>query len=608
MRWIRPPTCSTNGPARPYAPAPRTSPRRVWPRLSGLRPRGQAWAPRPPRHRPPLPFTWAVWPTGEYGVEDPPVANRRKNPMCANGLQTFTYHRDDPGPNLLAAAAAPAAAPGIARGPAFQPANLDHETVARYYINQLQGGGALPALATPDATAPTDSTDLKSIGSEGQPLTGTTTVKFYQRYHKIPIYGSLITVELDEPSHAFLAIHGALATPGALDSTARISPRQAEQVINQYGGTLTPMAAPPRLYYYFDPRPPTAWRLVYLAEDVAQRAAAIGPPDGTRPSALMDYVVDAHSGDFVAVLPRTQTSMAAAPRPLDPPPRLYSLFDGTANCWRLVYIAEDAASGAPTNATATGPVCYVVDARTNERVAALPPTQSYDDAWVPRLPAPTNGTAPILPPPAPAGPQVLEGYAVDGLGRQRPIRYFRDAAGQQRLDDQVRNVRTYDFSFRNYVADAAVLPGDWVGDPPDPWDPMAVSAHANAGAVADYFLTVLQRNGLDNQGGPYISSINCLWSAPGAPTAQEWANAIWHGGQMLYGQIRVDGSLRSYSVALDVVGHEITHGLTEQTARLEYQNQTGALNESYSDIFGVLIANYPHPDFAQWNWAIAAAM
>jgi Zn-dependent metalloprotease len=78
----------------------------------------------------------------------------------------------------------------------------------------------------------------------------------------------------------------------------------------------------------------------------------------------------------------------------------------------------------------------------------------------------------------------------------------------------------------------------------------------------------------------------------------------WVGTQMIYGQRMVNGALRSYALASDVVAHEITHGLTDRTARLEYQRETGALNESYSDILGVIIANRHRPSFDDWNWEV----
>jgi bacillolysin/neutral peptidase B len=64
----------------------------------------------------------------------------------------------------------------------------------------------------------------------------------------------------------------------------------------------------------------------------------------------------------------------------------------------------------------------------------------------------------------------------------------------------------------------------------------------------------------------------------------------------------------SLSVDLDVVGHEMFHGVTERTARLEYVAQSGALNESISDIFGVIIANFANPDPRTWNWLVGEGL
>ena len=86
------------------------------------------------------------------------------------------------------------------------------------------------------------------------------------------------------------------------------------------------------------------------------------------------------------------------------------------------------------------------------------------------------------------------------------------------------------------------------------------------------------------------------------PTGKEWHNAAWIGKQMVYGQKKAGRALRSYAAALDVVAHEICHGLTDRTARLQYQGMTGAMNESLSDIFGIIISNFDQPHIKKWNW------
>ncbi|USB33578.1 M4 family metallopeptidase [Paenibacillus sp. YPG26] len=134
-------------------------------------------------------------------------------------------------------------------------------------------------------------------------------------------------------------------------------------------------------------------------------------------------------------------------------------------------------------------------------------------------------------------------------------------------------------------------------------DRQAVDAHFNAGKVYDYYYTKLGRNSVDAQGSPIRSIVHIpdLWSATNQGGA--WDNAAWFGGYMLYG----DGSGSSrggfdcLSCGLDVVAHEITHGVNEKSANLEYQNQSGALNESFSDLFGALIeSNYDSADTKWW--------
>ena len=125
--------------------------------------------------------------------------------------------------------------------------------------------------------------------------------------------------------------------------------------------------------------------------------------------------------------------------------------------------------------------------------------------------------------------------------------------------------------------------------------------------MADFLTRVLLRDGLDNRGGAIISSINCVWENVNG--RKVWKNAAYWQGQMIYGQrcrndqsACPDDDLVSYAVASDIVAHELFHGVTEHTARLEYRGETGALNESYSDIFGIIVSNIDEPDVARWNW------
>jgi Zn-dependent metalloprotease len=99
------------------------------------------------------------------------------------------------------------------------------------------------------------------------------------------------------------------------------------------------------------------------------------------------------------------------------------------------------------------------------------------------------------------------------------------------------------------------------------------NAYTYSGLTYDYYFNEHGRDSFDNAGGTLISTAHyCEDDCPAFP------NAFWNGDQMVYG----DG----YASADDVVAHELTHAVTERTAGLLYYYQAGALNESFSDIFG----------------------
>lgn len=100
-----------------------------------------------------------------------------------------------------------------------------------------------------------------------------------------------------------------------------------------------------------------------------------------------------------------------------------------------------------------------------------------------------------------------------------------------------------------------------------------------AGHTYDYYKSELNRNSLDGQGMSLISSVHF---------GDHIDNAFWNGEQMLYGD--GDGILFSrFTASLDVVAHELTHGVVQFTANLEYLMEPGALNEHFADVFGILV-------------------
>ncbi|OEH93571.1 M4 family metallopeptidase [Bacillus solimangrovi] len=138
------------------------------------------------------------------------------------------------------------------------------------------------------------------------------------------------------------------------------------------------------------------------------------------------------------------------------------------------------------------------------------------------------------------------------------------------------------FDIRNQTSN---LPGEYVADRDNVFDDerqrAAVDAHYYAGEVFDYYYDTFGRVSYDNQGSDIISTVHY---------GNSFYNAIWNGNQMLYGD--GDGiTYTDFSSADDVVGHELTHAVIDSTADFGYQGQTGALNESFADVFGYFVDN-----------------
>lgn len=107
-------------------------------------------------------------------------------------------------------------------------------------------------------------------------------------------------------------------------------------------------------------------------------------------------------------------------------------------------------------------------------------------------------------------------------------------------------------------------------------DTSVQAAYDNTGTTYDFYHTNLARDSWDNAGGVLISSVHY---------DSNYGNAYWDGSQMVYGD--GDGvELGPLALALDVTAHELTHGVTQDTANLNYSGESGGLNEGFSDIMG----------------------
>jgi Zn-dependent metalloprotease len=145
------------------------------------------------------------------------------------------------------------------------------------------------------------------------------------------------------------------------------------------------------------------------------------------------------------------------------------------------------------------------------------------------------------------------------------------------------------------------LPGKLVrseGAPPSK-DIAVNEAYDGSGLTYDLYLNVYSRNSIDDRGMRLDSTVHYR---------REYDNAFWTGQQMVYGD--GDGDLfQRFTIAVDVIGHELTHGVTQFEAGLSYQDQPGALNESMSDVFGSLVKQYGRKETAdQADWLIGQGL
>jgi Zn-dependent metalloprotease len=130
-----------------------------------------------------------------------------------------------------------------------------------------------------------------------------------------------------------------------------------------------------------------------------------------------------------------------------------------------------------------------------------------------------------------------------------------------------------------------------------PVDDVSVNqAYDGFGLTCQLFWDVFHRDSIDNQGMPIHGMVHF---------GEAYDNAFWDGeGHMFFGD--GDGNLLTDTTkGLDVIGHELTHGVTQHEANLTYSNQSGALNESISDVFGSLVRQYHLAQSAvQADWLI----
>ncbi|MRG97873.1 M4 family metallopeptidase [Polyangium spumosum] len=175
------------------------------------------------------------------------------------------------------------------------------------------------------------------------------------------------------------------------------------------------------------------------------------------------------------------------------------------------------------------------------------------------------------------------------------------ASGRYYTEDLTRRVGT--FTYNNGTSTAYRI-----ADTDDVWNAtsqrVAIDAHFGAAMVFDYFKDVHGRNGIDGAGGPVVYGAASGGAGLISSVVQygsAYNNAFWDGTKMVYGD--GDGATFSPLVSLDIAAHEMAHGVTEYEANLTYENESGALNESWSDVFGALVERHVFGESAD-TWRI----
>lgn len=162
-------------------------------------------------------------------------------------------------------------------------------------------------------------------------------------------------------------------------------------------------------------------------------------------------------------------------------------------------------------------------------------------------------------------------------GGTGPLRTIRDAGGAEKLPGKV--VRSE-------------------GDEPT-GDVAADEAYDALGETWTLFHEAFGRDSVDDAGLALLGTVHY---------GRDYDNAFWDGTQMVFGD--GDGEVfNRFTASVDVIGHELCHGVTQYTAALVYEGQPGALNESVSDVFGVLVKQHAlDQDVDQADWLVGAEL
>ena len=232
---------------------------------------------------------------------------------------------------------------------------------------------------------------------------------------------------------------------------------------------------------------------------------------------------------------------------------------------------------------------YLVDANTGELFKSfdqmggieMPRAQAEAKAGPSKPTTPSTPSTPSTPVPGKPAGKTDDNTMYSG---KVDISTTKKADGTYALEDSTRGGGVVTYDAKNKSTASGTTP---FTDANDVWgeagdntrNKAAVDAHYGAEMTYDFMKDVLGRNSLDGKGEKLVSYVHV-----NDERGQPMVNAYWDGDKMNYGD--GDGKDAGPRTTLDIAGHEIAHGLTERTAGLIYDGESGGLNESFSDIIG----------------------